>query len=133
MRAISGLLDRDDRARLPVRGGVRCTRAVGWSDITPVPRPVFAHCGTLGIGVHADYRGRGIGRKRLDATIAAAWRFGVERIEPTVFMSNLRARRLYEKLGFLPEGVLRRQRKVNGVYEDRLFMALLRERDHMEE
>lgn len=48
-------------------------------------------------------------------------------------MSNLRARRLCEKLGFLPEGVLRRCRKVNGVYEDSLFMALLRERDHVEE
>lgn len=133
MRAISGLLDRDDERGCPFEAAFDGTRAVGWSDITPVPRAVFAHCGTLGIGVHADYRGRGIGRKRLDATIAAAWRFGVERIEPTVFMSNLRARRLYEKLGFLPEGVLRRQRKVNGVYEDRLFMALLRERDHMEE
>ncbi|MGO8917442.1 MAG: N-acetyltransferase family protein [Stellaceae bacterium] len=108
-------------------------RAVGWSDITPVPRPVFAHCGTLGIGLHADYRGRGLGRKLLDATIAAAWRYGLERIELTVFMSNERARRLYEQAGFLPEGVLRRHRKVNGEYEDSLFMALLRDRERLEE
>ncbi|HXY98793.1 MAG TPA: GNAT family protein [Stellaceae bacterium] len=109
------------------------TRAVGWSDVTPVPRPAYAHCGTLGIGLHADYRGRGIGRKLLEATVAAAWRYGLERIELTVFISNLRARLLYEKAGFLPEGVLRRHRKVNGVYEDSLFMALLRDRQRGEE
>lgn len=109
------------------------SRAVGWSDITPVPRPAFAHCGTLGIGLHATYRGRGVGRKLLEATIAAAWRYGLERIELTVFMSNARARRLYEKAGFLPEGVLRRHRKVNGEYEDSLFMALLRDRRYPEE
>jgi RimJ/RimL family protein N-acetyltransferase len=117
----------------PFEAALDGARAVGWSDITPVPRPAFAHCGTLGIGVHADYRGRGIGRKLIEATIAAAWRYGLERIELTVFMSNLRARRLYEKVGFLPEGVLRRHRKVNGAYEDSLFMALLRDRQPQEE
>jgi RimJ/RimL family protein N-acetyltransferase len=112
----------------PFEAALDGRRAIGWSDITPVPRPAFAHCGTLGIGLHADYRGRGLGRKLLAATIAAAWRFGLERIELTVFMSNERARRLYELAGFLPEGVLRRHRKVNGEYEDSLFMALLRDR-----
>lgn len=117
----------------PFEAALDGTRAVGWSDITPVPRPAFAHCGTLGIGVHADYRGCGVGCRLIEATIASAWRFGLERIELTVFMSNLPARRLYEKLGFLPEGVLRRHRKVNGVYEDSLLMALLRDRQPMEE
>ena len=102
-------------------------RAVGWSDVAPVPRPAFAHCGTLGIGIHADYRGRGIGRRLIEATIASAWRYGLERIELTVFKSNARARRLYEAVGFQLEGVLRRHRKVNGQYEDSVFMALLRD------
>jgi RimJ/RimL family protein N-acetyltransferase len=117
----------------PFEAAFEGARAIGWSDVTPVPRPAFAHCGSLGIGLHADYRGRGIGRKLLDATIAAAWRFGLERIELTVFMSNERARRLYERAGFQAEGVLRRHRKVNGEYEDSLLMALLRERRPAEE
>jgi RimJ/RimL family protein N-acetyltransferase len=119
----SGMIERG----YPFEAAFAGPRAVGWCDITPLPRPVLAHGRTLGMGLHADYRGRGVGRRLLAATIEHAWRYGFERIEPAVFADNLRARRLYESLGFTPEGVLRRHRKVNGIYEDGVVMALLRE------
>ena len=100
-------------------------QVVGWCDITPVPRPAFSHVGTLAIGLLAEYRGRGIGRPLLAATIADARRYGLERIELDVFASNTRARRLYEALGFEAAGLRRRHAKLGEGYEDCILMALL--------
>ena len=37
-------------------------KVVGWCDISSLHRPVFAHCGTLGIGVLKSFRGQGVGK-----------------------------------------------------------------------
>ena len=50
---------------------------------------------------------------------------GIERVELTVYVSNKRAIRLYESVGFVREGVKRKGRKLDGVYEDVLMMAKL--------
>jgi len=59
-------------------------------------------------------------------------RYGFEtlnlnRIFLTVFDHNPRAMRVYEKAGFLKEGVLRQDRYVNGAYRDTIVMGILRE------
>jgi len=41
-----------------------------------------------------------------------------------VFASNTRARRLYESLGFLEEGIRRRRVRIRDAYEDEVFMGL---------
>lgn len=43
----------------------------------------------------------------------------------TVHQHNLRAQTLYEKMGFVVEGVKRRGVYIDGQYEDRIFLALL--------
>jgi RimJ/RimL family protein N-acetyltransferase len=100
-------------------------RAVGWCDIAPEPRPVHSHAGILGIGLLPDYRGRGIGRRLLAAAIEDARRSGLERIELNVYERNLRARRLYESMGFVVEGARRRHHKLEGAYQDSILMARL--------
>jgi RimJ/RimL family protein N-acetyltransferase len=62
----------------------------------------------------------------MEAAITAGWEAGLERIELEVFASNTRAFALYEKLGFVTEGVKRRARKLDGQYDDNVLMALLR-------
>jgi RimJ/RimL family protein N-acetyltransferase len=42
-----------------------------------------------------------------------------------VFASNTRAFALYERLGFVREGLKRRARKLDGGYDDDVLMALL--------
>eukprot|EP01037_Dinobryon_pediforme_P024291 gene24291-26040_t len=37
------------------------TDVVGWCDVTPVPRPLLAHGGVLGMGLLGDWQGKGIG------------------------------------------------------------------------
>jgi RimJ/RimL family protein N-acetyltransferase len=100
-------------------------RVVGWCDITQEHHIVHRHVGVLGIGLLPEVRGRGIGRRLLTATLDDARRFGLERIELSVYATNTRAQRLYEQLGFVVEGVRRRHRKLDGAYEDNILMALL--------
>jgi RimJ/RimL family protein N-acetyltransferase len=98
---------------------------VGWCDIVRKQREGFRHVGTLGMGILAKYRGQGFGHRLATETIRAATEAGMERIELEVFASNERAIALYRKLGFVTEGIKRNARKLDGVYEDNVFMALL--------
>jgi RimJ/RimL family protein N-acetyltransferase len=98
---------------------------VGWCDIASLDRPVFAHSGVLGMGVVAAHRGRGIGGALIRAALGKAAATGLTRIELTVREPNLRARALYEKLGFAVEGVKRDAVRIDGRRENLVCMALL--------
>ncbi|WP_342360141.1 GNAT family N-acetyltransferase [Terrarubrum flagellatum] len=86
-----------------------------------------SHAARLGMGVHDDHCGQGVGGTLLKALIDAAddW-LDLRRIELTVYADNARAIRLYEKFGFEKEGVLRAYAFRAGVYVDALAMARLR-------
>lgn len=96
---------------------------VGWCDIARSPREGFRHSGRLGIGLLPRYRGRGLGERLMIAAIDAARDRGMERIELEVFGSNDRAIALYERLGFVHEGIRRRAWKIDGRYDDDVLMA----------
>jgi len=100
-------------------------RIVGWCDIRRETIPVYAHVGHMGMGLLADYRGRGIGERLLRATIDAARAAGFERIELTVYARNVRAAALYRKVGFAHEGTRIRGKKLDGEYDDVHLMGLL--------
>jgi ribosomal protein S18 acetylase RimI-like enzyme len=100
-------------------------RVIGWCDVIPRRREGYAHCGILGMGVLAEYRGRGIGRRLAVATIERAREIGLERVELEVYASNAPAIGLYGVLGFVVEGVKVNARKLDGVYDDNICMALL--------
>lgn len=102
---------------------------LGWCDVVRHAREGFRHAGVLGMALLPRARGQGLGYRLASATIERAWDMGLERIELVAFMSNARAIALYRKLGFVEEGVKRRVRKVDGVYDDDLMMALLRDVD----
>jgi ribosomal protein S18 acetylase RimI-like enzyme len=106
---------------------------VGWCDVERRTTEGFRHVGRLGIGMLPEVRGRGLGRRLMQAALAAARERGMERIELEVFASNARAIALYEGLGFVREGFKRRVRKLDGRYDDDVLMALLfdEEPDHV--
>lgn len=101
------------------------TELVGWCDIRPRAEPGFTHTGRLGMGVRADYRRRGIGRRLVAATIEEARTFGLLRVELEVFSSNIPAIRLYESLGFVEEGRVRQCRYLDGKWDDVLQLGLV--------
>jgi putative acetyltransferase len=100
---------------------------LGWCDILPVLGQARAHVGSLAIGIVPQARGRGIGARLMTATIEKAWSKGLERIQLAVRADNQRAKALYERLGFVVEGLLRRDFRVDGQYFDGHIMALFRE------
>jgi RimJ/RimL family protein N-acetyltransferase len=98
---------------------------VGWCDVVRAPLEGFRHIGRLGMGLLPAYRGAGYGRRLAEKAIAAAQQGGIERIELEVFATNAVAIRLYERLGFQHEGVKRNGRKLDGIYDDNVLMALV--------
>lgn len=100
-------------------------KVIGWCDITPLDRPVYAHVGSLGIGVLAPYRGKGIGKALMKAALLKAKNKGLTRIELTVREKNSTAISLYKKMGFEQEGIHKNGVRIDGIYENHVFMALL--------
>jgi RimJ/RimL family protein N-acetyltransferase len=100
---------------------------VGWCDIRRSPCVGFEHIGVLGMGVVAGWRGQGLGLRLLQATVAASADLFLSRIELEVFASNTTALRLYERFGFVREGLKRRGRILDGVADDIVCMAWLRD------
>jgi L-amino acid N-acyltransferase YncA len=50
----------------------------GWCDVIPNrTRVIYSHCGTLGVGLLPEFRGKGIGCKLMQGTIDAAFAFGL--------------------------------------------------------
>src|SRR5271169_3250302 len=102
---------------------------VGWCDVLPNRyRVIYSRCGTLGIGLLPEFRGKGIGRQLMQRTIDAAFAFGLTRIELTVRERNANAIALYTSLGFEIEGLHRNAVCIEGQYENLRSMALLRVR-----
>jgi RimJ/RimL family protein N-acetyltransferase len=64
--------------------------------------------------------------------VHAAHEAGLTRIELEVFSSNTNAIRLYERYGFVHEGVHRRGRIIDNRVEDVLMMGLLVDSGHSE-
>lgn len=98
---------------------------LGWCDIGKMNRPIFDHAGVLGMGVIAGYRGQGIGEALIRAALNEAKQKGLVRVSLTVREPNKRAIALYEKVGFVREGLHKRAVCLDGVYEDEISMGLL--------
>jgi RimJ/RimL family protein N-acetyltransferase len=100
-------------------------RVIGWADIFAAWQPALAHCGNLGIGVLPAHRGRGIGGELLRACLAKARQKGITRVELEARVDNADALRLYEKHGFVREGVKRNGMRFDGKYFDTVLMSCL--------
>ena len=106
---------------------VSADTVVGWCDVLPNrSRVIYSHCGTLGVGLLPEFRGKGIGRQLMQRAIEAAFVFGLTRIELAVRERNANAIALYKSLGFEVEGLHRNAVCIGGQYENLYSMALLR-------
>lgn len=98
---------------------------VGWCDISPLDRTIYAHVGEFGIGIIDGHREKGLGKRLMKATLDAAKKMGLTRIQLTVRENNIRAIKLYEHFGFVKEGLHINAEKTNGQYGHLISMALL--------
>ena len=89
--------------------------------------PRRAHAMSLGLSVHRDWQGRGVGHALLQALVELADKWlPVMRIELTVFTDNERAIALYRRFGFEVEGTHSGYALRDGRYVDTHTMARVR-------
>jgi RimJ/RimL family protein N-acetyltransferase len=109
-----------------VGGRIVGGRIVGSLSFATPKRRRLNHAGFLGMLVAAPWRGKGIGTALL--TMLIDWAKAhptLEKLCLTVLVDNAAAIRLYEKLGFLGEGLRRGQVKhAENRYADELAMGL---------
>ena len=103
------------------------SQVVGWCDILVKRLKTLKHSGALGLGVLPSHRRLGVGGALLARTLDMAKDRGLTRVELFVRTDNERAIRLYEKHGFVKEGLLRRHVRIGGTYRDSYLMSLLSE------
>jgi ribosomal protein S18 acetylase RimI-like enzyme len=84
----------------------------------------FDHVGVMGSFVLPDWRRKGIGRLLANHTLDFARANGYEKIIIYVREGNAGAQAFYRSLGFEQKGVLTRQVKIDGEYEDEVFMEM---------
>ncbi|MBU0495226.1 MAG: GNAT family N-acetyltransferase [Chloroflexi bacterium] len=98
-------------------------RVVGMLGLTVGTRR-RSHGASLGMMVHPDCWGRGIGSRLMDAMIDLADNYlNLVRVELEVYPDNERAIGLYRKYGFEEEGRKRKYGFRGGEYVDTLVMA----------
>jgi RimJ/RimL family protein N-acetyltransferase len=84
-----------------------------------------SHVRVFGIGLDRSVRRRGLGEAMTRRAIAWARENGVTRIELQVFAHNTAAIALYEKVGFVREGLRKNLFAFDGKLHDDVMMALL--------
>lgn len=84
------------------------------------------HSAAIIMGIHDDHVGKGIGTAFMAELIDIAdnW-LDLKRLELTVYVDNAPAIRLYEKFGFVSEGIRRKDAFRAGEFVDSLAMARL--------
>jgi len=103
-------------------------RIVGMVGVATFPnRPRRKHVGAIGICVHEDWQGKGLGKELMHAIIDLAdnW-LNLTRLELEVYSDNEAAIHLYERFGFEIEGTLRQHAFREGRYVDSKMMGRLR-------
>lgn len=85
--------------------------------------------GELGIVIGSeDNQGKGYGTEALQLFCAFAFNeLRLNRLELVCWAFNSRARRVYERVGFVQEGVRRKKRFRDGVFHDEICYGLLKE------
>jgi putative acetyltransferase len=102
-------------------------KVIGMAGLTVYANPRQRHNAGIGMMVHKDYQGQGIGKRLLETLLDMAdnWLMLV-RVELGVYTDNEKAIGLYKKFGFEPEGIQRKCAIRNGKYVDSLMMARLK-------
>src|ERR1700741_3085707 len=103
-------------------------RIVGMVSVDTFPnRPRRRHAGVIGISVHDEWQGKGVGKELMRAIVDLAdnW-LNLTRLELEVYADNDAAIHLYERFGFKLEGTLREHAFRDGQYVDSKVMARLK-------
>ena len=104
---------------------VSAGQVVGWCDVVPKPRPIYAHVGVLGMAPVCRNSG-GRGWRAFDPADARRGAGLWAQPGRTIGSGKQRgAIALYKRVGFEIEGLQRNATRVDGAYENVVLMAIL--------
>lgn len=99
---------------------------VGWAGLSSYrPRACYAGIGEFSVYLAADARGRGVGRKLLEALIAAARQRGYWKLLSRVFLFNTASRALCRSVGFREVGIYEKHGQLEGRWLDVVIVERL--------
>jgi putative acetyltransferase len=99
-------------------------RVIGMISLMPQQPACRAHVGGVGMMIHPQFWGMGIGSRLMEATLDLAdHQMGLVRVELQVHTDNPAGIRLYEKFGFIIEGTSKFDTFGDGGWADTHFMA----------
>jgi L-amino acid N-acyltransferase YncA len=96
---------------------------VGWAALNPVSsRHVYAGVAEVSVYIAQDQRGIGLGRRLLEALIAASEANGIWTLQAVMFFENARSLALHRRCGFREVGRRERIAKLDGVWRDTVLL-----------
>ena len=110
-------------SRLLARAG---GRILGWAALSRVSeRCAYGGVAEVSVYVAADARGRGVGRRLLEALVRASEEAGVWTLQAGIFPENVASLSIHQVCGFRIVGVREKFGRLHGVWRD---VALLERR-----
>ena len=102
-------------------GGVE--RVIGRASLTHDSSPASKHRAELGIVVHDDYQGKGVGSNLVLFMVHVARSKGLKKLTLDVFADNPRALHVFEACGYVKEGQFPDHYWFRGEYHDVVRMG----------
>lgn len=95
---------------------------IGWATLSPVSRrQCYAGVAEVSVYVAASYRGRGVGRRLLEAVIAESERLNIWTLQGATFPGNTASLRLQQSCGFREIGRRERIAQLHGQWRDTIL------------
>jgi len=96
---------------------------IAWAALSPVSRRAcYAGVAEVGIYVAAAARGKGVGRRLLDALVASSEAHGIWMLQGATFADNIASIRVQQRCGFRLVGRRERIGKRDGVWHDTVLL-----------
>jgi phosphinothricin acetyltransferase len=98
----------------------------GWGSLNPFnPRPAYQHVADFSIYVERDWRGKGVGKRLLEALIEQARKIGYHKMMLSAFPFNQAGVALYERMGFATVGICHEMGLLDEKWTDTIIMEKL--------
>jgi L-amino acid N-acyltransferase YncA len=115
-------------AIVPARDG---STVAGWGSLNAFnPRRAYDHVADFSLYVERAWRGRGVGRRLLDALVARAGALGYHKLVLSAFAFNEAGMQVYRRAGFREVGTYREQGLLDGKWVDTVVMEKILDGPH---
>lgn len=106
-------------------GAKEAGKIVGYLSLNVSPLAKIKHTAYIVMGITKDFQGQGVGKQLFKRAIALAEEKELHRLELTVIEENQVAVHLYQRMGFVQEGIKQDSIYMDGQYYDEVYMARL--------